>query len=139
MESGQYFKGPKDQAIHTLKQEMYALQTKIGDYDVLRKNMIDLEMRYRDLLVQRADINVKHGNQYDSNNNSNANLSSQVENQKEQVHLMTLKNNQLSNQVMRQKQINHVRQDEIRKLDQECKKKDDEAIDLKRELERIQS
>ena len=49
----------------------------------------------------------------------------------------TLKNNQLSNQIKRQKQVNGARQDEIHQLDQQCKKKDEEAISLKRELERL--
>lgn len=49
-----------------------------------------------------------------------------------------MKNNQMSNQIKRQKTVNQARQDEIHLLDMECKKKDDEAINLKRELERIQ-
>lgn len=41
--------------------------------------------------------------------------------------------------IKRQKTVNQARQDQIHQLDMECKKKDDEAINLKRELERIQA
>lgn len=64
-------------------------------------------------------------------------MRTQVENMKEQVHLLTLKNNQMQNDIKRQKTVNQARQDEIMQVDLECKKKDDEAINLKRALDKL--
>jgi hypothetical protein len=64
-------------------------------------------------------------------------MRAQVENMKEQVHLLTLKNNQMQNDIKRQKTVNQARQDEIMQVDLECKKKDDEAINLKRALDKL--
>ena len=60
-------------------------------------------------------------------------MRTQIENMKEQVHLITLKNNQLSTEIKRQKNVNHARQEELVSLDIECKRKDDEAMQIKRE------
>ena len=49
----QYFSGPKDVIIQTLQSEIYQQKGKIGNYDILRKNMIELELKYRDLLVNK--------------------------------------------------------------------------------------
>jgi hypothetical protein len=38
-----------------LKQEIYAQECKIGNYDVLRKNMINLELKYRELLLAKSN------------------------------------------------------------------------------------
>ena len=40
----QYFSGPKDQIIQTLQAEIYQQKSKIGNYDILRKSMIELEL-----------------------------------------------------------------------------------------------
>ena len=54
MDKDDYFQNQKDQVIYTLKQEIYALQCKVGNYDLLRKNMIELELKYRELLLAKA-------------------------------------------------------------------------------------
>ena len=51
--------------------------------------------------------------------------------------MLTLKNNQMQNDIKRQKTVNQARQDEIMQVDLECKKKDDEAINLKRALDKL--
>lgn len=57
----------------------------------------------------------------------------QINNVKEQVHLLTLKNNQVASEIKRQKAVNVARQDELASVDQECRRRDDEAMALKRE------
>jgi len=89
----QYFSGPKDNIIQTLQAEIYQQKGKIGNYDILRKNMIELELQYRDLLVNKNanEANVK--SQINGTQNQNFDIRAQLENMKEQTHLLTLKNN----------------------------------------------
>jgi hypothetical protein len=58
---------------------------------------------------------------------------------KEQIHLLQLKNNQVTSEIKRQRTINQARQDEIVALQTECSKKDREALDLKGQLDGIVS
>ena len=51
----EYYKHPKDAIIHKLKSEIYSLESKIGNYDILRKQMIELEIQYRDLMVSKSE------------------------------------------------------------------------------------
>ena len=84
----QYFQGPKDQIIYSLQNEIYELKSKIGNYDILRKNMIDLELRYRDMVVNKASTEDKFRNELGGTMRSNTDMRSQIENLKEQVHLL---------------------------------------------------
>lgn len=57
--------------------------------------MIELELQYRDLLVNKNanESNVK--SQITGTQNQNFDIRAQLENMKEQTHLLTLKNNQI--------------------------------------------
>ena len=44
-----------------------------------------------------------------------------------------MKNNQLATEIKRQKNVNHARQEELVSLEIECRRKDDEAMAIKRE------
>ena len=54
-QSEEYFRGPKDGIIHNLQNEIFELRSKLGNYDILRKNMIELELKYRDLYCRKAN------------------------------------------------------------------------------------
>ena len=49
----QYFKHPKDIIIQQLEQEIYSLRSKMGNYDILRKQMVELELEYRQLMLSK--------------------------------------------------------------------------------------
>lgn len=70
----QYFTGPKDQIIHQLEQEIYEMQSKIGNYDILRKNMIDLELNYRELLMKKASNEDQYRGQIGETTSQNADV-----------------------------------------------------------------
>jgi hypothetical protein len=48
------------------------MQSKIGNYDILRKNMIDLELNYRDLIMKKAGNEDKYRGQIGSTTGQNA-------------------------------------------------------------------
>ena len=63
-----YFTGSKDQIIHQLSNEVKTTQQKIGNYDILRKNMVDLELSYRDLLMNKSKQEEKYRGQIGQTN-----------------------------------------------------------------------
>lgn len=87
LNNDEYFQGPKDQVINALKQEIYSLQCKIGDYDILRKNMIEMELKYRDMVMNKAQQEHQFRDNFTSTSNKNGDLTRQLEIMKEQIHL----------------------------------------------------
>jgi hypothetical protein len=55
--------------------------------------MIELELQYRDLLVKKNSNEASTKTQITSTVNQNFDIRAQLENMKEQTHLLTLKNN----------------------------------------------
>jgi hypothetical protein len=39
------------------------MQSKIGNYDILRKNMVDLELQYRELLMNKSKTEQQYRGQ----------------------------------------------------------------------------
>ena len=75
--------------------------------------MIELELKYRDLITRKANTEQDFKSKIDKTQNYNSDVRAQVENMKEQVHLLQLKNNQLTSDIKRQKTVNQARQDEL--------------------------
>lgn len=99
--------------------------------------MIELEIQYRDLLVSKSQNEGHVRTRINDAANQNGDMRTQVEKMKEQIHLLQLKNNQVTSDIKRQRTINQARQDEIAALQVECTKKDREALELKGQLDGI--
>tara|TARA_B110000285_G_scaffold126674_1_gene142808 strand:+ start:355 stop:513 length:159 start_codon:yes stop_codon:yes gene_type:complete len=50
------------------------MQSKIGNYDILRKNMIDLELNYRELLMKKANNEDQYRGQIGETTSQNADV-----------------------------------------------------------------
>ena len=50
--------------------------------------MIELELRYRDMVVQKSQSETQYRGTIDATQTKNTGLGGQVENMKEQIHLM---------------------------------------------------
>ena len=55
--------------------------------------MIELELKYRDLITRKASTEQTFKAKIDKTQNYNSDVRAQMENMKEQVHLLQLKNN----------------------------------------------
>ena len=99
--------------------------------------MIELEIQYRDLLVSKSESEGQVRTRINETASQNGDMRSHVENMKEQIHMLQLKNNQVTSDIKRQRTINQARQDEIVALQTECSKKDREALDLKGRLDSV--
>lgn len=92
-----------------MKSEIYSLESKIGNYDILRKQMIELEIQYRDLLVTKSESEGHVRSRINEAANQNGDMRGQVEKVKEQIHLLQLRNNQVTSDIKRQRTINQAR------------------------------
>lgn len=64
------------------------MNSKIGNYDILRKNMVDLELQYRELLMTKSKTEEQYRGQISNTMGQNQDMKVQIENIKEQVHLL---------------------------------------------------
>ena len=81
------FRHPKDATITQLEQQIYGLQAQTGNYDVVRTQLIELEIQYRNMMLSQVSENEKMQDRINANSSKSDETASNIEKMKEHVHL----------------------------------------------------